>query len=579
MLGSGTLTLAGPIQATANGITEVGTGVLALTASNAFSGGVNIDGGTLSADSAGALGTTGAVTINPGGTLRTLATGGANLGGGNIALNDNGILQAGNGSTASVSATMNGVLTYTGNTYINLADKGASTATLVFSGATTSLLRTSGATLILNGATALDGAASDLIQFTNVAGGLNNAQPTTLQYGVLPGYEVGTVGLSSSAGFLTSVSGTANIAGANLKLYTGYVQLNSSAGAVLSGTSVYQLTGASTITSGQAAFDLNFNSGASLALGANNLNIGGGGTSQGGIIFNGNGDSITGTGPLNPQGGELAIYTAGTASISDNISSGSGGPFLTFFGPGTLTLTGSSLFDSNTGGPITVNGNVIANIGTPFSGNAVTVNNGTFTLGLANIFNGTAGSSMTVTGGTLDLHGNPETVSRLQGGASALVPGGTITSSQAGGVLILANDTNGDTFYGNITSANLGFTKYGSNIETLSGLENYGGTTTINGGQLTFAPLVAGVNDSLGALAFAQGLGTVQSTFLSGTTTLTFSNVLARTAGATGNFVTSGGANGTTNDIVLTQFNGSTTPTGTLLDKGLFYNGGSLCRL
>ncbi len=50
---------------------------------------------------------------------------------------------------------------------------------------------------------------------------------------------------------------------------------------------------------------------------------------------------------------------------------------------------------------------------------------------------------------------------------------------------------------------------------------------------------------------------------------------MARTAGATANFVVSGGTNGDTNKIVFTQVAGATPTTGALLDKGYFFNGGS----
>ncbi len=79
----------------------------------------------------------------------------------------------------------------------------------------------------------------------------------------------------------------------------------------------------------------------------------------------------------------------------------------------------------------------------------------------------------------------------------------------------------------------------------------------------------------MGTLTFAAGDGTVQSTFVGTSATLTFANVAARTAGAAGNFSVSGGANGTTNKIVLTQFAGSAPATGTLLDPGLFFGGSS----
>ena len=66
----------------------------------------------------------------------------------------------------------------------------------------------------------------------------------------------------------------------------------------------------------------------------------------------------------------------------------------------------------------------------------------------------------------------------------------------------------------------------------------------------------------------------MQSTYgTSGNSSLTFSNVAARNAGATGNFVVNTGTNGSTNKIVFTQVAGAAPTTGALLDKGFYFNG------
>ena len=544
-------------------------GSLTLSTSNAYTGATNIDNGALlSADLTGSLSSS-AVTINPGSTLRTLATSGGVLGTGAVTLNTSTI-QVGNGVVANPSATLAGALALTGgNSTINLQDNGTGTATLKFT-STTTPTRGNGSTLIVNAATALDG-TTDVLNFGPTAGA-NAAAPNVITNGVFPGYELGTVAGSTTAGFLTTTTG---VVGANVTLYSIPTanQYSSKAAATFASTGVYSLSGTNTITATQSAYDLQFNSGATLAIGGNTLNLAGASNTVGTILFNGTSDAITGTGNINASNSELAIYTGGTTTISAPITSSSGGSFITFFGPGTLTLTSPSVTDSSTNGLLRFSGNVIANLGSPFGNNAVTVNGGTLTLGLANIFNGTTGASLTVNQlGTLDLHGFNTTVSSLNGGASALVPGGTITNSTGSAVLTLNNSS--ATYYGSIASPNLGLTQLGNGTQNLQGALSYGGTTTVNGGTLNFAPVTAGVNDSVGALSFGQGLGTVQSTYQgSGNTTLTFSNLTARTAGAAGNFVTSNGTNGTTNKIVLTQFNGATPTAGTLLDRGYFFGG------
>ena len=98
----------------------------------------------------------------------------------------------------------------------------------------------------------------------------------------------------------------------------------------------------------------------------------------------------------------------------------------------------------------------------------------------------------------------------------------------------------------------------------------FGGRGTANFNE------AAGVNQGMGTLTFTGGMGTVESTYAgSATNSVTFSNVAARAAGASGYFYSTGGTNGISDKIVLTQFGGVTTPTGTLLDKGLFFNDGT----
>ncbi|CAN5342116.1 hypothetical protein BH09VER1_BH09VER1_27600 [soil metagenome] len=145
-------------------------------------------------------------------------------------------------------------------------------------------------------------------------------------------------------------------------------------------------------------------------------------------------------------------------------------------------------------------------------------------------------------------------------------------------------DTKGNLAYGN-----------GDGTLVLKAANTYSGLTTISAGTiqvgdgtagslnggvgtaLTFAGKggllnvkeVAGAAQGMGTLTFSAGDGNVQSTYGgSGTSSVTFSSLAARAAGATGNFIVSGGTNGATNKIVLT---GVTTDS--FINSGIYYNG------
>ena len=83
------------------------------------------------------------------------------------------------------------------------------------------------------------------------------------------------------------------------------------------------------------------------------------------------------------------------------------------------------------------------------------------------------------------------------------------------------------------------------------------------------------LTQSLGALTFSSGDGTVKTTRTAAfDQAITFASLSARTAGASANFVNTG-TNSATNGFIFT-----TAPaTGTLLDRGYFYNGSAMRRM
>ncbi len=178
---------------------------------------------------------------------------------------------------------------------------------------------------------------------------------------------------------------------------------------------------------------------------------------------------------------------------------------------------------------------------------------------------------------------------------------GTITGGTGGAAALktLAVGGTGNTLIGGAISDGgamaLALTKSGAGNLTLRGANLYTGTTTVQGGTLTldantgagsiagaaltfsggggtfnYLQAAAGSTQAFsGALTFSAGAGRVQSTFGGGGTGgLTFGS-LARSAGAMGNFVVSGGTNGTDNSISF-----GTVGAG-FQNQGLFFNGSS----
>ncbi len=285
------------------------------------------------------------------------------------------------------------------------------------------------------------------------------------------------------------------------------------------------------------------------------------------------------------------MYVGNGAAATQATASGT---FSTFGGKvvvnnGVVVLTGTNALGSTTAGQVYLSGNgsfgsnVTADVNQAFLSriaNAAT-SSGAFALGVNSFSNlnfsstpnlrlGSAGAftySGTLTPGgngyQLGGGGGTLTVSANLTGSNALTVGGGVTLTGAsntlsGGITIAGKDTASD------YAARLNYTGgtgvLPSNTLSFSGI----------GGTFAYTGAAAGSTQSMSALAFVEGFGTVLSTYgTSGTASLTFSSLAARTPGAAGNVNTTGGTNGTTNKISVSGL-----ATG-FVDEGIFFNSSS----
>lgn len=183
-------------------------------------------------------------------------------------------------------------------------------------------------------------------------------------------------------------------------------------------------------------------------------------------------------------------------------------------------------------------------------------------LRLGAINNSTYSGTLTPAGGVYRLGGGGGTLtvsSQLTGTGNSVVISGSVVLSNAsndfdGGITIASNNT------GTGQTASLGFTGGTGNLN--GNAISFGGA----GGTLAYTGGAAGSSDTVGVLSFSTGHSNVTSTKgAAGNTSLTFSAMTARSAGATGNFAISGGTNGTDNKITVTGL-----ATG-FVDKGVFF--------
>ncbi|WP_306577304.1 autotransporter domain-containing protein [Bradyrhizobium sp. SRS-191] len=438
-----------------------GTGTVILTGPNSYTGGTTVAGGTLQLGGSSTLGAisnslaVSAGTLDLGGTAQT-QNGGVTLTGGTIA---SGTLSS-SATFALQSGTVNAALagqgrvSKTGSGFVMLS--GANS----YTGGTT----VSAGWLQLNGSATL-GATSNTLE---VSGGtLDLGGTTQTQNGgvSLTGGTIANGTLSSNASFdLQSGAVSASLAG------TGGVSKTGSGTVTLSGANSY--TGGTTISAGTLELSGSGTLGAisnTLMMWGGTLDLGGtsqtqnGGVSlSGGTIANG---TLSSNASFDLQSGTVSAALAGTGGVSKT-------------GTGTVTLSGASNYTGGT-----------------------TITAGTLQLGGSGTL-GAAGGTLAMWGGLLDLGG---TVQTQNGGVS--LNGGTIANGAlaSSGSFALQSGTVSASLSGTGSAV-----KSGSGRVVLSGVNNYTGTTTINGGILQVDGSIAASSlTTINAGGTLSGTGTV----------------------------------------------------------------------
>ncbi|MEI6714975.1 MAG: autotransporter-associated beta strand repeat-containing protein, partial [Verrucomicrobiota bacterium] len=509
----------------AAGLTKLGAGTLTLSGSNSYTGVTTISAGTLNLGNSNALAGGGSVTFVAG-TLQFGVNGGTY---------SNMVANSGTAVMLIDTNTKDGTLSgdIVGSNSGGLTKFGQGTLILAGSNSYTGTTNILSGSLRLSNSNAIAGAGS--LQFSGgtlqlgVSGGtyvnlIANSAASILN--IDTNSNVGTLSgnlVASNSGGLTKFGqGTLILAGSNS--YTGVTSINAG---TLNFGSLYSVGGGGSLKFGGGTLQLAVNGGTYGNMVANSAasvihvdSNGVDGTLSGNLVgSNSGGLTKYGVGKLTLSGSNsytgVTTISAGTLTLgSVNALAGAGS--VTFTG-GTLQfgagggVFGSTIANSTTAIAIDTNtyhSTISGNLAASNIGGLTKLGAGTLTLSGSNAFTGLS----IINAGTLNLG----SANALAGGGSVTFAGGmvqfgtngatymnAITGSGAAAVVIDTNLQNG-TWSGAMDNTNTGgFTKGGSGVLTLSGNNDYTGTTSVNGGTINLGHTNA--LSSSGAITFAGG--------------------------------------------------------------------------
>ena len=475
-------------------LVKTGSGLLDLSGAQAtqfYSGGLTVNGGTLGFAAAANVGT-GSITLG-GGTLRYTPT----------------------GTTAITLANASVVLTTATTSTIDIVDAGGTvTASGVISGS---------GVLVKSGAGKLT-----LTNASNSHSGGMNLSAGTLNFGHIAALGSGSVTFTGSASLQAGVSGTLTNNLAINNGFTGTIDTQASsvtASGIISGSGLLTKTGAGTLTLTNAS---NSHSGG-LTINAGTVNYGQlAAIGTGAVTFSGNATLQAGiagelTNAIALNTGVTGVFDTqvNNVTLSGNIT---GQGQLLKKGAGILYLSGTG--NSFSGGLVIENASTSI-VGPTAYGVVLLANNAAGT-GPLTIGNASTSSAR------FSLNGYNQTVSALSSGSVGVrvleangTTGGTVST-------LTVNQSIDTTYTGFLRDQNTGggmlaLVKAGSGLLDLSGAQtasSYSGGLTVNGGTLGFAN-----TQNVGTAGITLGGGTLRYTPLA--TAVTLSNLVTLTTATT----------------------------------------------
>lgn len=491
--GTNTLTLASPISGGTGSLSISGTANVILNSPSTFTGGLTLDGDTLTQGVAGALGSAnGTLTLNSGTLdLNGLATGFGILtgSGGSITSAAAAALTLGNNNATdgNFAGSISGpiALTKTGSgTQILSGNNPYAGLTTVSAGT----LRSGADHAIGNGNLTISGGTLDLQSFSDTVAAL------TLSSGSISG----TSGLLTATSYsLTTGTLSARIGGASATVTkSGSPYTNT---ATLSGANTYG--GTTTLGTNSGSLVIAHNS----ALGDTpSVDVVGSGTAlvlANNITITGKPITLRGTGTNNGSAGTffgpLTTATSATATWTGTITLGDTNGRLGSGNSGTLHLTGPIL-GSGTNQNISLSSGTGANIGTVFLSGAnnftgnISIVRGNLKLGTTNTLPATAiidvGSASIADNTSFDLDGFNQTLAGLRRSSTNTTQVSTVTNTSATPATLSLNQSTALAYSGLITG-NLTLAKSGAGTLTLSNTNALAASTSVHldGGALSIS--------------------------------------------------------------------------------------------